>query len=101
MGSSTKTTNYLKGINKDFNFLNIGKHSFVSIKKIEINQLIANQEYIDKDVLKIKIKGKQLTIPYVLNYNNKLILIDGHHTVIAKKINGQKFIMCKFLKRNV
>ncbi len=75
-----------------------GKNDFKEFKTVTICDLHANQENLDVDCLNLKIKGKNLSIPYVVKFFDKLILIDGHHTVVSKKINGQKKVKVLFLK---
>lgn len=96
-----RTDLYLKGFNQKDMCFNppIGRDDFVTRKRIEINKLISNQEYIDKDTLEHKIKGYSFTMPHVLEFKNELILMDGNHTVIAKLLRGQKDIYCLYLKR--
>ena len=92
---------YLKGFNRECICFDppIGKDDFILTKRIQISKLISNQEYINKETLERKIKGYDFTMPYVLEIENKFILMDGNHTVIAKKIRGQKYIYCLYLKK--
>lgn len=78
-----------------------GKQDFSKFKIVDISDLHANQKNIDLACLERKLKGKGLSVPYIVEYKEKLILIDGHHTVIAKKLNGQKRIKALFLQLNV
>lgn len=78
----------------------VGKKDFTQTKFIYISDLYANQELIDSKVLNYKLLGKNLSQLFVIEFNNKKILIDGHHTVIAKKLNGNKRVKCKYLKIN-
>lgn len=73
------------------------KASFFRTKMVSIEGLYANQEFIDSKVLSDKIGGKNLSICYTVKINGKIILIDGHHTVIAKKLNGNKKFRSMFL----
>jgi len=70
---------------------------FDKAKMVKIGDLWANQSLIDNKTLTLKMKGKNLSVCYVLSVNNKFILIDGHHTVIAKKLNGQQKVKVMFL----
>lgn len=71
----------------------VGKGRFTARKRILISSLHPRQTFIDDDCLADKIKGKYHTCPFVVITKDKNILIDGHHTVAAKKINGKKYIM--------
>lgn len=75
---------------------NLSKTDFVTRKRVAIEMLHPNQKYIDDSVLAEKIKGHNHTTPYVLCLNGINVLYDGHHTVAAKKINGQKYIIALF-----
>jgi hypothetical protein len=92
-----ETSKYLKDLNEHHIKNGVGQNDFKENKRVKISDLHPNQKYIDSEVLEYKLKNKQLTIPYVLFYLGRYILIDGHHTVISKLINGQKFIYCKYL----
>ena len=96
MTTNVKTSDYLKPVNQDKEFGGIGKGDFKEEKLLIINELIPNQVYVDLDVVKIKMKGKQLTMPYVIKRLGELFLIDGHHTVIAKKLKGQIKVRAKY-----
>lgn len=89
----TKTTfDYLRPYHNEDLFADgnpeVRKDKFNGRKIVNIADLYPNQAEIDVDLVNNKQKGKLLKTPYVLKYNNKLILMDGHHTVIAKKLNG-------------
>ena len=90
-----KTTDYLKNVNQDFSFNTFGSGDYNKKGFVKIEDITPNQETLDEKCLKMKIKGKNLSLPHVLQYKGKNILIDGHHTVIAKKINGIKKVFCK------
>jgi hypothetical protein len=75
-----------------------GRQDFKDKKLIEISSLYANQSTLDIECLALKVIGKNHTVPFVLNYRGINILIDGHHTVISKKINGKKQIKAKYLQ---
>lgn len=83
------TEDYLGPVNNDLTFQSFGKEDYHKIGYIKIDDVIPNQVELDIECLQRKIKGKGLSFPHVLLYNGKTILMDGHHTVIAKKINGQ------------
>ena len=94
-----KTANYLQhdhGLHNEMP--NFGESDFSAFKMVLISDLWANQEEVQPEVIDVKRRGKNLTIPYVVNLKGKLILIDGHHTTIAKKLNGQKKIKAMFLQ---
>ena len=78
--------------------LSISMKDFKTVKRVRICDLTPNQPHVDMDVVEMKQKGKGLTMPYVLEYNGKLILMDGHHTTIAKMLNGQQYIKCLYFK---
>jgi len=75
-----------------------GKADFKGRKTITISDLFTNQPTVQNSVIEAKRKGKNLTTPYVIELKGKLILIDGHHTIVAKKLNGQRKIVAMFLK---
>jgi hypothetical protein len=70
----------------------MGPHEFTETKIISVFDLYANQEEINGDHLKKKLKGKNDSVCYVAIFNGKYILLDGHHTVIAKMLNGKSKI---------
>lgn len=78
----------------------LNKREFTSDMLVSIDDLWANQPTLDEETLNIKLKGKKLSACYVVGFNGKKILIDGHHTVIAKKLNGQNKLWVKFLDLN-
>lgn len=94
-----ETKNFLKWYHSEI-LPSFGKDDFLINKVVKINSLYANQPLIELEALNRKLKGKNLSICYVVEYNNKQILIDGHHTVIAKKIKGNTKVKVKYLKLN-
>jgi hypothetical protein len=68
----------------------MNKNQFKEVKFISVNDIYANQKEIDSKVLNEKLKGKNLSTCYVAVFNGKNILIDGHHTVISKILNGKR-----------
>lgn len=68
----------------------MNKSQFKDVRFINPKELFANQKEIDSKVLNGKLKGKNHSICYVAISNGKMILIDGHHTVIAKLLNGKR-----------
>ena len=72
----------------------MNKSQFKEVRLIGTKELFANQKEIDSDVLNEKLKGKNHSICYVAISNEKNILIDGHHTVIAKILNGNSKVKC-------
>lgn len=75
-----------------------GKSDFKEFKIIDFKDLYTNQPEIDEKVLANKIRGVNLTLPYVVEFKGKRILIDGHHTIVAKILNGQKKVRVMYLK---
>lgn len=73
----------------------IGKGRFTRTERIVIADLSPRQSLVEIDVLRAKMKGIGLTKPYVVIGKGFKVLIDGHHTVIAKKLNGQQFVIAK------
>lgn len=74
----------------------ISKGLFTSSKRLKIADLTARQTEVDGGTLNLKLKScKYHTMPYVVLFNGANILIDGHHTVIAKKLKNQTFVKCK------
>ena len=70
----------------------VGKDSFNKAKIINISELHFNQDTVDPDVVLYKKRTKKFSICYVIIINGKKILIDGHHTVIAKILSGKTSI---------
>lgn len=70
----------------------ITRGNFTKVKKVDISELEPRQTTVNGGTLNIKIKGKHWTQPCVVITPNAKILIDGHHTVIAKKMRGQKLV---------
>ncbi|MCT3788470.1 hypothetical protein HZQ67_13935 [Elizabethkingia anophelis] len=78
----------------------VGRSQFTKTKLVEISTMYANQEEIDDEALSRKLCGKNLSTIYVLEYRGKNIILDGHHTVIAKKLKGSKKVKVKYLSIN-
>ena len=99
MSSNETPYNYLKGPHNEdlFDGKSFGMVDFNKNIIVKISDLYANQMALDPEALALKRKGKHLTMPMVVRKNNKLILIDGHHTVIAKKLNGSEKVKAKYL----
>lgn len=75
------------------------KSDFKEFKTISISKNIyTNQPTVQNSVIQTKRKGKNLTLPYVVEFKGDLLLVDGHHTIVAKKLNGQKKVRAMFLK---
>lgn len=70
----------------------VGKGRFTLKKRLAISSLHPRQSHLDDNCLSDKVKGKYHTNAYVVLTSTKNILIDGHHTVIAKKMKGQIYI---------
>jgi hypothetical protein len=68
----------------------VGRGNFTIVKKVTISELEPRQTLVNGGTLNLKMKGKHWTQPCVVVTPNSKILIDGHHTVIAKKLRGQK-----------
>lgn len=75
----------------------IGKSDFKCFKFICLDDLYTNHPELDEVALSEKVRGKNLTIPYVIKLRGIMILIDGHHTIAAKIINGQKKAKVMFI----
>lgn len=99
MSSNETPYDYLKGPHNEdlFDGKGFSWSDFKKNKIVKISDLYANQIALDPAALALKRKGKNLTTPMVVRKNNKLILIDGHHTVIAKKLNGSENVKVKYL----
>ncbi len=76
----------------------MGKNDFNRVKLVSIDALWANQHEVDDTIIANKRKGIGFTMPYVVSYMGKLILMDGHHTVIAKRLNGRVKVYAFFLE---
>lgn len=76
----------------------IEKSAFTVRKRVLIESLCPNQVLVEPLLISHKRKGNNLTTPYVLIYKGYNILMDGHHTTIAKKLNGQKYIIALTLE---
>lgn len=75
----------------------LNKVNFKNTIFIKIDELWANQRLITTEVLNQKLRNKNLSTCFVVKYMDKKILIDGHHTVISKKINGRNRVKVKYL----
>lgn len=93
---STEELMGVKKLNLDLFTLthNISKSDFKEVKRVKISTLHPNQLDVDGLTLNWKISGKGYTTPFVLITDYGNILIDGHHTVIAKSILGNRYIYC-------
>ncbi len=90
------STEELMGVKKlDIVIDGVSKADFTEVKRIKISTLTPNQLEVDGGTLNWKISGKGHTTPYVLITDKGNVLIDGHHTVIAKSILGSIYIYCK------
>ena len=78
----------------------LGKGRFTVKKRLKIDELQPRQNQVSGGTLNYKLTGKGFTVPYVAVTESGNILIDGHHTVIAKKLKGQRFVfaLCYFFK---
>lgn len=76
----------------DIDFGELRKEDFKDKKRVKIDDLTPNQYFVNSESIQLKRRGKNLTTPFVGLYKGVYILFDGHHTVIAKKLNGQKYI---------
>lgn len=72
-----------------------GKGRFTEVKRVKIEDLHPRQQTVCGGTLNYKMKGKGLTTAYVVIHKDGNILIDGHHSVIVKKLKGQKFVYAK------
>lgn len=64
---------------------------------VPIELLHPNQLDLDSEVINKKRKNNRLNSTlYVVMQNNDLILIDGHHTVAGKIMDGIKKVKCLF-----
>lgn len=64
-------------------------------KKMEIKHLQATQPFVrtkDPEKLKNKIEGKTSSKVLVIQHKDKHYIKDGHHTVMAAKLRGEKHI---------
>lgn len=73
----------------------VGKGRFTITKRITISSLHPRQSMIDDNCLAVKLKSALWTKAFVVITKGKNILIDGHHTVAAKKMKGYKYIMAR------
>jgi len=81
--------------------LTVNRNDFNIKKRIKISDIKPMQERVDMKIVSNKQKGShKYSIVYVVEHNNNKILIDGHHTVIAKLLNGQKYIYCLYCVHN-
>jgi hypothetical protein len=74
------------------------KKDFSEFKIIDFKDLHTNQPEVVDSVVQAKQKNKNLTIPYVAEINGIKCLIDGHHTIVSKILNGQKKVKVMYLK---
>jgi hypothetical protein len=83
-----------KDVNTD-DFGSIGKGNFTVTKRIKIDELQPRQTELCGGTLNYKMKGKGFTTAFVIIKGNDKVIIDGHHTVIVKKLKGYKFVYAK------
>jgi len=72
-------------------------------KKMEIKDLKATQPFVrtqDSEKLKDKISGKSSSKVLVVQHKNNHYIQDGHHTVMAAKLRGEKHIDVHHLNLN-
>lgn len=98
--ASISTTPFFEKQKIDLGFGEVSKRDFKERKRIRISDLMPNQKLVEDWLIDKKRKGRALTIPYVLVFRGNLVLMDGHHTTIAKKLNGQKYIYALTLTIN-
>lgn len=96
------TENYLNIVNKiDLTKYNISKDLFNKTGFFNISELTPNQKTLDVDCLNKKITD---AIPpskiYILLIGDSKIILDGHHTVISKKLKGLKKIKALYYKHS-
>lgn len=78
----------------------IGKSDFTRKKVIETSDLVATQVHLDGKTIADKLNNKNLSDIYVVEHDNVLYVIDGHHTVAAKKLKGKEKVKVYFLNYN-
>lgn len=98
--ASISTAPFFEKQKIDLGFGEVSKRDFKEMKRIKISDLMPNQKLVEDWLIDKKRKGNGLTIPYVLVFRGNLVLMDGHHTTIAKKMNGQKYIYALTLTIN-
>lgn len=91
--ATISTADFFDRTKVPFGFRAVSKREFTVKKRIKIAELMPNQKTVEDWLISVKRRGNRLTTPYVLIYRGNLILMDGHHTTIAKKLNGQKYII--------
>lgn len=70
----------------------LGRGMFTQKKRFKIDELSPRQIYVCEETINYKMKGRWLTTPCIVVSKKETVLIDGHHTVIAKMLNGQKYV---------
>ena len=84
---------YLNDRNEEYK--NISQEISKSI--LFMNEVTQKKELIELSKYSDEMSDLRLLFSKANDLNNKFILIDGHHTVIAKKINNKTRFKGKFL----
>ncbi len=104
MENFQNTADYFpKRLGVDFNNINIvvARADFKERKRVLLSEIIPMQERIDMKIIENKRKGfMKYSEPFIVKFKSNLYLIDGHHTAVAKILNGQKYIFGMFLSLN-
>lgn len=94
---------FYKGKNP-YNFpklnISLSKGDFNKTKLLSIFDISYNQDKVNSEVVKIKMKNKsKWSIPHIVLYKGIYICIDGHHTLCALiSLGKQSKIKCKVLE---
>jgi len=91
--------NYMPRFYKEEPLMN--RKDFKKFKYLEVSTLVATQDLIDFECLKRKMKGKDHSVIHVLRYENTNLILDGHHTAIAKMLRWKAKVRVKYLEYKI
>lgn len=66
-------------------------------KDFVINDLIACQGFIDRELVSSIIKNGYTKLPHVCTFKNKVHIVDGHNRIMAQKLLGETSVGAKYL----
>jgi len=69
-----------------------------TIENVSIDDLIAGQSGLDRDLIASLIKSGYTTLPVVVRYKGLNYISDGHHRIVAAKLLGQHSVKVKLVE---
>lgn len=73
------------------------------IKNVSVNDIVPSQSFLDRDIVKQKLKNSSNEVPLGISLSfkdgksDKIILYDGHHRVAADILRGKKTLPIKVI----